>query len=48
MAQEWCVAYGVLSYEEAERVNEIVKERKGLGKAKAIRKDSNSKKQSKK
>ncbi len=28
MAQEWCVNYGVLSFQQAEEMNEIVQERK--------------------
>lgn len=28
MAQEWCVNYGVLSYEQAEEMYEMVQERK--------------------
>mmetsp|Transcript_42 Transcript_42/g.59 ORF Transcript_42/g.59 Transcript_42/m.59 type:complete len:116 (-) Transcript_42:52-399(-) len=33
MAQEWCVAYGVLSEEEAAKVHKQILKRKGLKKA---------------
>lgn len=33
MAQEWCVAYGVLPKKEAQRLNDIVLERKRTGKS---------------
>mmetsp|Transcript_3577 Transcript_3577/g.9878 ORF Transcript_3577/g.9878 Transcript_3577/m.9878 type:complete len:116 (+) Transcript_3577:89-436(+) len=35
MAQEWCVAYGVLPKKEAKRLSEAILERKRTGKAAA-------------
>ena len=37
MAQEWCIAYGVLPSEEAEKVYKVVCKRKGVKPSESVR-----------